>query len=338
MKNQMLEEVDPGIFRITEKGILGILKPPVHVYVITGTNGLVYDAGYGDAVSIRKFSKAYKEILNICSERGVKNHIDRILPSHAHADHFSGLKRLRKKFGFRIMLTDDMHKIIRRSTAYRNSFDTADLEYKKRRKSFLHVFINYINKKIEFTIYSIYWGISFVDDPDLIIKSETELEINNEIWEILSSPGHSTEHIILFNKSKGILFSGDNVLKSINVWLGPPKSDLDQYENSVNEISALPGLRIILPAHGSIILNPYERLREIVEWRRKRTYDVAGIIRDSSPEGLSIRDILEILYPNENRMKKNFACGWVKLTLEKLEKEKKIKCDKKQYFYLTGNK
>jgi len=333
MKNHFLEEVCPGIFRITERGSFGMLKPPVHIYVITGENGLVFDAGYGDSASIRKFSKAYKEISNICRGRGIENHIDRILPSHAHADHFSGLKKLRKKLGFRIILTDEMRKIISSSNAYKNSFDPPVLDDGKKQKKFLSRISKYINNRIEFAVYSAYWGISFVNDPDILINPNTEININDETWEIFSSPGHSIEHIILYNRAKGILFSGDNVLKSINVWLGPPKSDLDQYVNSIKKISGLPGLKIILPAHGGLVLNPYERLNEIVKWRKKRTDDVTEILENSQPGGLSIREILEILYPAETGIKKNFASGWVKLTLEKLVREKKIKCDKKRYFY-----
>lgn len=333
MKYPFLEEVDPGIFRITEKGLLGMLKPPVHIYVITGRDGLIFDAGYGDIFSIRNFSRAYREIEKICRERGIDNRIHRILPSHAHADHFSGLKKLRKKFGFRIILTDEMCKIISSGRAYKKSFDQSNPEELKLNKKFVKRFLNYINGRVEFAVYSMYWGISFIDDPDIIIGSETEIMINDEVWNIFSSPGHSFEHIILYNKTKGILFSGDNVLKSINVWLGPPKSDLDQYVKSVKEISDLPDLRVILPAHGGVISTPYKRLEEIIKWRKKRTDDVAGIIYNSYPEGLSVGQILGLLYPSESKMKKNFASGWVILTLEKLEKEKKIRCDQKRYFY-----
>jgi len=331
VKNNYWGEVCPGIFRITERGFLSILKPPVHIYVITGPNGLIFDAGYGDFVSIKKFSRAYKQITGICRERGIENHIDRILPSHAHADHFSGLKKLRQKSGFRILITVEMHNIIKSGIAYRNSFAPPDAELKKKSDSSISRILRYIKDSFEFTVYSLYWGITFVDNPDVLISPETEININGEIWEIFKSPGHSSEHITLYNKERGIIFSGDNVLNSINVWLGPPKSDLEQYENSLKEMLDLPGLKIILPAHGSPIKNPYQRLNEIIEWRRKRTADVSGIVREAGRGGISLREILEILYPSGSKMKKEFASGWVKLTLDKLEHEKKIVRDNNRY-------
>ncbi len=333
MKKEYLHEVYPGIFRITERGLLGMLKPPVNIYVITGKNGLVYDAGYGDSISIKKFLKAFREINRICRERGSENHIDRILLSHAHADHFSGLRKLRKRLGLRVIISHEMKKIISSSRVYRKSYAPAERKSRRNPAGYLSDFLKVFVQKFEFLIYALYWGVSFMDDPDILIESETTIEINDEEWVIFNSPGHSGEHITLYNMKKGILFSGDNVMNSINVWLGPPKSDLDMYEDSLKRMLNLKGLKLILPAHGSPILKPYDRLKEIIEWRRKRTDDILEILKNSIPAGISIVEILEKLYPSDSRMKREFASGWVELTLQKLEKEKKIIRDKDKYFY-----
>jgi len=332
MKNNLLNEVYPGIFRITERGVIGAVKPPVNIYVITGSNGLIYDAGYGSRSSIREFSKAYIKINQMCRERGTVNHIDRILLSHAHSDHFSGLVKLRKKWGFHIIITQEMKQIIKSSRDYRNSYTPEEHCEKKHFPESIFYAVKLFIRKIEFMIYSSYWGISFINDPDIIISSEDKISINDDEWKIFSSPGHSSEHITLYNSEEGILFSGDNVMKSINVWLGPPKSDLDQYENSLKKMLKLPGLKIILPGHGSPILKPYKRLKEIIDWRKKRTHDVFNILLNSHPEGLSVKMILNILYPSDNRMKKEFASGWIELTLQKLESEKKIIHKQDRYF------
>ncbi len=335
MKKDELMEVYPGIFRITERGVLGMLKPPVNIYVIIGSNGLVYDTGYGNRSSINFFSKHYRAINMICRERGFENHIDRILISHAHADHFSGLKSLRNRFGFRIILTDEISKIISSRKVYTDSYSPPEqAEGKTLSGKLLHAMKLFIHK-IEYGVYGLYWGISYVSDPEIVIPSNTEIEINNEQWIIFNSPGHSHEHITLYNKEKGIIFSGDNVMKSINVWLGPPKSDLDEYEASLTAMLNLPGLKIILPAHGSPVTDPYGRLGEIIEWRRKRTADILMLIKASSPEGITVKEILNKLYPGESRMKKEFAGGWVDLTLQKLEKENRIKQTENRYIFKT---
>jgi len=349
-----MKEVYPGIFCIKEKGWFGIIKPSVNIYVITGRDGLVYDAGYGAKVDIKKFAEQYNKINNICKDRGYENTINRILLSHAHVDHFSGLKGLRDKLGFKVIVTDEMKHIISSSKNYRSSYELPDLDNIKSARPGVVDFISYelsfsysiksifrrilkvlksAFREIEFYFYSLFWGISYVEYPDIIIDSETEIVINDETWHISGSPGHSDEHIILYNKDKGILFSGDNVLRSINVWLGPPKSDLDQYIDSLKKMIDLPNLKIILPAHGNPVDKPYERLNKIIDWRIKRTEDVYEILKNSSPKKLSVKDILEILYPNDKRLKKRFAEGWVELTLNKFEKENKILRDGDRFFY-----
>jgi glyoxylase-like metal-dependent hydrolase (beta-lactamase superfamily II) len=333
VKKDELTEVYPGIFRITERGVLGMLKPPVNIYVITGSNGLVYDSGYGNRSSVNSFIRQFNEINRICRERGYENRIDRILLSHAHADHFSGLKKLRESLGFRIIVTDEIKRIISSRKVYTDSYSPPEKIEKKTLPEKLLYAVKLLIHKIEYGLYGLYWGVSYVSDPDIVIPSDTGIEINGEQWRIFISPGHSHEHITLYNKESGILFSGDNVMKSINVWLGPPKSDLDDYEASLTSMSNLPGLKIILPAHGSPVTDPYGRIGEIIEWRRKRTIDILNLIKSSTPEGITAKGILNKLYPGESRMKKEFAAGWVELTLQKLEKENKITRKDGRYFF-----
>jgi len=332
-----MKEVCPGIFRITERGILGAFKPVVNIYIITGTNGLIYDAGYGNNGCIKKFIKEYREIEKICRLRGEPFNIDRILLSHVHADHFSGLKKLRKKLGLRVIITDEMKTIIENSRSYRNSYRITDGMAKGTLSEYISFFLKRLSQKLEYFAYSLYWGLSYIDDPDMVIDSDTKIDINGEDWEIFRSPGHSHEHITLYCSENGILFSGDNVLKSINVWLGPPKSDIDEYENSLKKMLDLPGLKIILPAHGDPVLNPYKRIKEIIVWRKKRTDDLLWILKNSNNNGLSLKAIVNKLYPSDNRMKKEFAGGWIELTLKKLEGEKKITHYKNLYFFNTDN-
>lgn len=322
-----MKEVYPGIFMITERGISGMLKPPVNLYVITGSNGLIFDGGYGSRGCIRAFDRAYKEINRICSERGIENRISRILLSHAHADHFSGLWRLKKKYSLDIILTERMSRIISDAKTYRSSYS---MEKKKRRSGlygFISGLLSRLTASFEFFIYRLYWSIDYVKTPDIIIEENTKIMINDEEWEIFHSPGHSDDHITLYNRSTGILFSGDNIMRSINVWLGPPRSDLDMYDSSLEYILSLNKLELILSAHGSPVAEPVNRIREILAWRRKRINDVLEIIRSAGAGGVSVRGILSLLYPGENKVKHDFARGWVELTVCKLLKEGSIQKD-----------
>lgn len=313
-----MKEVYPGIFMITERGISGMLKPPVNLYVITGSDGLIFDGGYGSRGCLRQFHRAYREINRLCSERGIENRITRILLSHAHADHFSGLSRLSRKYSLDIILTERMSKIITDSKTYRNSYAVKKEKQRAGLRLMLRNILLRFASSLEFLVYRIYWGIDYVKSPDVIIKEETKIQINGEEWDIFHSPGHSDDHVTLYNGNTGVLFSGDNIMRSINVWLGPPRSDLDMYDSSLQRVLSLPKLELILPAHGSPVTAPRDRTAAILSWRKKRVNDVIHVIRSAGKDGVSLKGILYSLYPEESRVKHDFARGWVELTLERL--------------------
>lgn len=330
-----MKEVYPGIFSIEERGILKSLKAPVNVYVITGPDGLVFDAGYGSRSSIKHFNRELEKINKVCLERGVKNNITKILLSHAHADHYSGLKPLRKKYGFKIILTEQMAAIIKSRSAYAKSFSMGKPAASGIFTAVKEFFVKII-KFIEIEVYVRYWGVAFVPDPDIVINDKALIRINNEDWDIFPSPGHADDHITLYNKEKGILFSGDNVLRSVNVWLGPPRSDIDDYEKTISDFMELKNLQLILPAHGKPVTDPYERLDQILRWRRKRTADVKGIVEDRSRAPFTIDEILRALYPSQGKMKREFARGWVELTIENFMRKGLIKKGQGSDFFYAG--
>ena len=192
------------------------------------------------------------------------------------------------------------------------------------RKNIIRKFLNFLRNFGSRLFYRRIYGVSFLNDPDEIIDDNSEISINGEKWKIFPSPGHSLDHISLYNEEKGILFSGDNVLRSITTWLGPPESNINEYINSIKKIENLPNLKLILSAHGSPIENPRERLAEILEHREVRRQQVLNIINENSKEGISPKDIIKILYSKGGRFLHQVARGWVVLTLKMLEEQQLI--------------
>jgi len=113
-------------------------------------------------------------------------------------------------------------------------------------------------------------------------------------------------------------------MRSVTTWLGPPRSDLEDYMRTLEEVLALPGLNLILSAHGSPITDPRRRVAELIAHRQERTREVLAIIQNADKRGTSSRDILKTLYTGPDKQKRMFAEGWVRLTLDYLEKKRKI--------------
>ena len=317
----MVQEVAEDIFLITEQGSYGAMKPPVNCYVIAGHNGLAYDGGYGNRKAVREFARQFRGIGRHCLGAGRPFSVTRILLSHAHPDHFSGLMALKRELGLSVLLTPEMYSILSSRSAYRRSYRFDEREIEKTRSAAVEWIKNRTVRPAVSRMYERLYGTKFIARPDVLVEPESVIEISGREWRILHSPGHSTDHISLYDPGRGILFAGDNVLRSVTTWLGPPKSDLAAYCASLKRIRDLPKLELILSAHGSPVTQPRERIDEILKWRGERTRQVLEIVRGAGARGVSLRGLLESLYEKESWFKYRIAEGWVMITLRHLEHE-----------------
>ena len=321
-----MREVYPNIFLIEEKGRFGAIKPPENVYVLAGSDGIIYDAGYGTKRAVNQIIKALKEIENHYREQKKEFNIARILVSHCHPDHFSGLKRIRKALGIKIVLTKKSCEIIKDKESFIETFETDAYEdYLRIRKKATRRIINSLRNIGSKLFYHRIFGTAYIENPDEIIEDNTNILINGETWKIFPSPGHAIDHISLYNEKKGILFSGDNILRTITTWLGPPNSDIAEYINTIKTIEKLPNLKLILAAHGSPVEKPQERIAEILIHRKVREKQVLDLIYNNSKSGISPKEVIKVIYPNNNRFLHQVARGWVVLTLKLLENKNLIK-------------
>lgn len=321
-----MREVYPDIFLIKEKARFGAIKPPENIYVLAGPDGIIYDAGYGTKRAVKKLIKELKQIENHYREQNKEFRITRILVSHCHPDHFSGLKRIRKALGLKIVLTKKNQEIIRNKKSFIKTFETDAYEdYLRIRKKSTRKIINLLRNVGSRIFYQKIFGASYIDDPEEIIEDNSDIIINGESWKIFPSPGHAIDHISLYNGDKGILFSGDNILRTITTWLGPPNSNVAEYVESIKKIENLPNLKLILSAHGNPIENPKERISEILTHRKEREKQVLDIINKNSKDGISPKEIIRTIYPNNSRFLHQVARGWVVLTLKLLQNKNLIR-------------
>ena len=271
---------------------MGGIKPPLNMYVLAGEDGLIFDGGYGTRRDIRQAKAGVQAIQAELSRQGIDSRIIRILPSHTHPEHFSGLQRVRRALGVKVVLTDKMARRIVSGDVYRQAYAEPEKEngvYSHR----VNAFRQFLHQKMSRLFYRRIFGIAFMPDPDVIIEEESILQVGGEVWDVIAGPGHCDDHVMLYNRERGILLAGDNVLRSITTWLGPPRSDLEDYFHTLERIRDLPGLKRILTAHGSPIENPVERVNEIIHYRQLRTDEIEGIIRDGGPGGVSYHHVLD---------------------------------------------
>lgn len=330
-----MKEVYQGIFLIEEKGRF---SPSDNIYVLAGNDGLIYDAGYGSRKALRYFFEEFKDIKKFYEKQNKQFKITRIIASHGHSDHFSGISSVSDTLGLEIILTKKIAKTIRDKVSFEANFRGDDYEDFLRVRTTARKIWSLLRRLGTHLFFRSVHGLTYLDHPDEIIDENSILLINGEQWNIIPSPGHSPEHISLYNEEKGILFSGDNVLKMQSTWLGPPESNITDYIETIKKLQNLPKLKLILPAHGEIIENPRETLTSILERMDERQKQVLDAINKHSEKGLSPDDILKMIYTKRKRFTRIIGRDWVVLTLKMLEKKELIKrvvVKKKVLFFLA---
>ena len=90
-------------------------------------------------------------------------------------------------------------------------------------------------------------------EPTRRVVHGDRLRLGGREWLALHTPGHTVDHLCLYDPEHGVLLTGDHVLPSITPHVaGVAGADsLHSYLQTLDLVAALDGLRLGLPAHGS---------------------------------------------------------------------------------------
>jgi glyoxylase-like metal-dependent hydrolase (beta-lactamase superfamily II) len=130
------------------------------------------------------------------------------------------------------------------------------------------------------------------------LEPGSTLRINGQTWNLLAMPGHSPEHICLWNPAQKILISGDHVLPTItpNISLHPTglTNPLEDYLLSLEKLLDL-DCEYYLPAHGPISSNLHERVKEIIQHHQEKFV----LIMNNTETPISVAEAVPILFSKE---------------------------------------
>lgn len=311
----MFDEMVPGLFRIRQVVRKGWIPFSMNLYALPGEQGLLFDTGSGANGAVAHVARALDAL-----EAQTKRRVRRVLPSHAHWDHFSGAAPLARKRGMEVLLTEAMAPLVRTRAAYRAAYREGE--------SALHPQGNLVREacralegRLIDEAFSLTMGIRAVTGPYTPLAVGDTLETDAGAWQVLAGPGHCDAHIMLWNAASGVLLGGDNVLDGITTWLGPPRSDITAYTRTLETIRDLPGLSLILPAHGRAITNPLKRTTDLIAHREKRLAEIREKVESAGPKGLSARSLVRHYYPTMGPLRRSVAQGWIEATLLHLMQE-----------------
>jgi ribonuclease/clavin/mitogillin len=157
-------------------------------------------------------------------------------------------------------------------------------------------------------------------DPLTEIGGGAVIETEGATLRAIHTPGHAPDHLCYYLEEERALFTGDVVLGAGTTVIPDDTGDLGDYMDSLNRLLAL-DLEAIYPAHGPVIHNPTEKIREYIAHRELRERQVLEALGGGPIEVMAIVkqiyvDVPEYLHPA--------AAGSVRSHLKKLGKEGRV--------------
>lgn len=105
----------------------------------------------------------------------------------------------------------------------------------------------------------------FLDnEPNVRLVDRQVIRLGRREWVAVHTPGHTGDHLCLFDPADGVLLSGDHVLPTITPHIsGMTRSSdsLADFFAALHTVAELDGVELVLPAHG----HPFTDLRGRVD-------------------------------------------------------------------------
>jgi glyoxylase-like metal-dependent hydrolase (beta-lactamase superfamily II) len=118
-------------------------------------------------------------------------------------------------------------------------------------------------------------------DPTIRVADDAAMRFAGRDWFSMHTPGHTIDHLCLWDPEGGVLLSGDHVLPTITPHIaGSTELDdpLAAFFASLDRVGALEGVTAVLPAHGHPMNETAHRCEHIKVHHEERL----DVLRDAS--------------------------------------------------------
>jgi glyoxylase-like metal-dependent hydrolase (beta-lactamase superfamily II) len=99
------------------------------------------------------------------------------------------------------------------------------------------------------------------------LQDGERIDLGGRELQVIFTPGHTPDSLVLFDRTNGLLFTGDTFYPGA-IYLFTPETDFDAYTRSVAKLASLaPQVKLLLPAHNVPVAEPFylPRLADAVQ-------------------------------------------------------------------------
>lgn len=249
----------------------------VNVYALVGDDGIcMIDSGWALAQSEEVLTASLAAVgLDLAEVRD-------FLVTHVHRDHYSQAVAVRRKFGTRVSLGAGERvglEALQHAIATDGPVDRFPPELRRGgAPEVARAWIKWL---------AAHESVSLDDweSPDRWLDDGDRIEVPGRSLRAVSTPGHTSGHLVFHDAAHGLLFAGDHVLPhitpSIAVELVPDRYPLRSFLGSLRRVLELPDARL-LPAHGLVADSVHARARELIAHHDVRLSEMARAVRQGA--------------------------------------------------------
>ncbi len=122
-----------------------------------------------------------------------------------------------------------------------------------------------------------------VPEPTIRVADGDAVRLAGRDWFAVHTPGHTTDHLCLWDPTEGVLLSGDHVLPTITPHIAGStelEDPLAAFFASLARVGAFEGVRMCLPAHG----HPFTDLRGRTDSIRRHHIERLDVLRAAAAD------------------------------------------------------
>ena len=290
------ERLMPGIWRLR----LPLPWPGVphgNAWAVAHDGGIVmFDTGMGGKGRLRQLDLALAQ-----AGFGVED-VRLVVCTHSHTDHYGLAGAIVEAAGCELwmhprwehvrLLADDPQAALeaRIETARESGVPVASLERYREARSDEES------------------GIDVLKEPDRELVPGVEVETDLGNWQVRETPGHAPSHVVLHQRERKLLISGDHLLGRTVLFFdyGHSPDPVGEFLTSLDEVEGL-DVGLVLPGHGRTFRDPEAKITE----SRRQVAELLGKVRAALGDGAeptAFEIVEEIIGPE---MVKTPASAWV---------------------------
>ncbi len=278
----MTVEIVPGIHQV--KVPLGIPDNPLgftNTYLIRANEGwMLIDTGWNSPGAFEAFERELHQI-------GVgMEDIRLMIITHVHPDHYGLTGRIKQLSGAQIAVH------LEEKAFLDSRYLMADAQLDRVTMWLHHHGVPEGDlEDLQNASTGVLGDLAIPPAPDQLLTGGETISCGKFDLEVISTPGHSSGHICLYERSEKLLFSGDHILPvttpNIAVHLQSKVNPLGDYLESLKAMRQL-DVRLTLPAHEEIFDDLVGRIDELLEHHDDRMAAVLGTIADEAKTAYQI--------------------------------------------------